>query len=63
MTVQFRRGEEESMGIIEQVSYEVTGPTVLVKIESGPMRGTSMRYTVTGPDSAQFQAGPMRRIR
>lgn len=63
VTVQFRPGEEETMGIIEQVTYEVTGQTVLVKIDSGPMKGTSMRYTVTSPDTAQFMAGSMRRVR
>jgi hypothetical protein len=63
MKVQFRRGEEESFGIIEQVSYEVSGDAVLVKIESGPMKGTSARYVLTGPDTAQFAMGTLHRVK
>jgi hypothetical protein len=63
MTIHFRPGEEESLGVIEQVSYEVSGSTVLAKIESGSMKGTSMRYTITGPNTAQFQMGSLRRIK
>jgi hypothetical protein len=62
MTVQFRAGETETMGFIEKVSYEIAGNQVVVWYESGPMKGTAVRYTITGPSSASSQFGGLRRI-
>jgi hypothetical protein len=63
MTIQFRNGETEAMGMIEKVSYERSGQDVIVKYESGLMKGTAMRYTMTGPDSARFELGTLQRVR
>lgn len=62
-TVEFRRGETETLGLIEKVSYEIRGKDVIVTYESGPANGLSMRYTVTGPDTARSQLGVLRRVR
>lgn len=52
MTVQFRPGESEAMGMIEKVSYEVKGNQVIVTTESGPMKGIAARYVLTAPNTA-----------
>lgn len=62
MTVQFRPGETETMGVIERVSYEVKGNDVLVTYTDGIAKGMSMRYTITGKDTAQTQLGTLRRV-
>lgn len=62
MTVQFRSGETEAMGIIEKVSYETKGQDVLVKYESGLMKGSALRYTMTGPNSARSELGNLQRV-
>lgn len=63
MTIQYRAGESEAMGLIEKVSYEVNGSDVIVKSESGPMKGTAFRLRVTGPDTLQSELGTLRRVR
>jgi hypothetical protein len=63
MTIQFRNGETEAMGMIEKVSYERSGQDVIVKYENGLMKGTAMRYTMTGPDSARTELGTLQRVR
>jgi hypothetical protein len=62
MTVQFRPGEAETMGLIEKVSYEVRGNEVIVRYETGPMQGTAVRFTMTGPNSARSGLGVLRGI-
>lgn len=65
MTISYRPGETEALGLIEKVSYEVAGQgnEVIVKTESGPMAGVAMRIRVLGPDTLQSQLGVMRRVR
>jgi hypothetical protein len=43
MTVQFRSGEEEAMGMIEKVSYEVQGNDVIVTYKDGIAKGMGIR--------------------
>ena len=62
MTIQFRSGETEAMGIIEQVSYEIKGNDIIVRYENGLMKGTAVRYTITGPNSARSALGSLQRI-
>lgn len=62
MTVEFRRGETEAMGLIEKVSYDVQGDDVIVTYESGPAKGLAMRYTMTGSDTARSELGTLRRV-
>lgn len=63
MTVTFRSGETEALGTIEKVSYEVDGNDVLVTYEDGMMKGTAMRYTITGPNSARTELGELTRVK
>ncbi len=63
MTVTFRSGETEALGMIEKVSYKTDGNDVLVTYLDGMAKGTTMRYTITGKDSARTELGTLRRIR
>jgi hypothetical protein len=63
MTVHFRNGETEAMGMIEKVSYEKRGDSVLVKYESGLMKGSAVRYQMKGKDLALSELGTLRRIK
>lgn len=63
MTVQFRGGESEAMGMIEKVTYEIKGNQVIVMSESGPMKGIAARYTVTGPNTVTSEFGTLVRIK
>lgn len=63
MTIQFRKGESEAMGIIEKVSYEVKGNQVIVTTESGPMKGVAVRYIIKTPNTVTTQIGTLRRIK
>jgi hypothetical protein len=63
MTVTFRANEAEALGIIEKVSYERKGDDVIVTYESGLLKGTSVRYTMKGKNSASFALGELERVR
>jgi hypothetical protein len=63
MIISFRDGETEAMGMIEKVSYKIEGNDVLVTYLDGMAKGTTMRYTMTGPDSARTAFGTLRRIK
>jgi len=63
MTVTFRKGETEAMGMIEKVSYKTEGGDVLVTYLDGMAKGTTMRYTMTSPDSARTELGVLQRVR
>jgi hypothetical protein len=63
MIITFRDGETEAMGMIEKVSYEIRGNDVLVTYLDGIAKGTTMRYTMTGPDSARAAFGKLRRVK
>jgi hypothetical protein len=63
MTVTFRKGETEAMGMIEKVSYKTEGNDVLVTYLDGLAKGTTMRYTITGQNSARTELGTLKRIR
>ena len=62
MTVQFRSGETETLGVIEKVSYEVKGNDVLVTYTDGIAKGMTMRYTMTSQNTAQTELGTLQRI-
>lgn len=62
MTVTFRDGETEAMGMIEKVSYETEGNDVLVTYTDGLAKGTTMRYTVVGPNTVRTELGTLRRV-
>lgn len=62
MTVTFRDGETEAMGMIEKVSYKVDGNDVLVTNLDGLMKGTTFRYTVVDANTVRTQLGVLRRV-
>lgn len=63
MTVQYREGESEAMGMIEKVTYEINGKDVIVTSKSGPMKGIAARYTVTGTNTVASEFGTLVRIK
>jgi hypothetical protein len=63
MIVKFRQGETETLGMIEKVSYKTEGNDVLVTYLDGLAKGTTMRYTMTGQDSARTELGALQRVR
>ena len=63
MTISFRNGETEALGIIEKVSYKIKNNTILVTYENGLMKGTSMRYTVINSNTVKTQMGLLRKIK
>ena len=63
MTVHFRPGESEALGVIDKVSYQVKGNEVTVTYESGISKGSAMRFTVTGPNNARSEIGNLSRAK
>lgn len=63
MTVQFRSGETEAMGMIEKVSYESKGNDVLVTYTDGMAKGMTMRYTVIDNDTVRSELGTLKRLK
>jgi hypothetical protein len=63
MTVQFRDGESETMGIIEKVSYEIKGNQVLVTLENGPMKGMAARYVIANTNTVTAPFGALTRLK
>jgi hypothetical protein len=63
MTVSFRAGETEALGIIDKVSCKTQGNDVVVTYETGIAKGSAMRFTMTGPDSARSEIGVLTRIK
>ena len=62
MKISFRNGETEAMGMIEKVSYKTDGKDVLVTYLDGIAKGTTMRYTITGQNTAKTELGTLKRI-
>ena len=63
MNVQFRKGESETLGIIEKVSYEIKGNDVLVTSENGIAKGMTIRYAITGKDTVRSELGSLQRVK
>ena len=61
--VQFRLGETEMLGVIDKVSYTREGNDVIVNYASGVMKGSAVRYTVTGSNSARSAFGNLQRVK
>ena len=53
LKVTFRSGETETMGIIEHVSYDVQGKSVIVTYKDGLMKGTAVRFVMVDATTAQ----------
>lgn len=63
VTVSFRRGEAEAMGVTKKVTYRVDGNQVLVTYQEGPTQGTTFRYTVIDANTIRSDSGTFRRLR
>ena len=63
LTVTYRDGEEETMGLISKVTYEQKGNDVLVTYVDGLAKGTTMRITITGSNSAVMGMGKLTRVK
>lgn len=63
ITVTFRDSEEESMGLISQVKYKHEGNDVLVTYIDGLAKGTTMRVTITGQNTATTGMGKLTRVK
>lgn len=63
VTVTFRHGETEAMGVTKNVSYEISGDEVLVTYEEGATKGTTFRYTVVDTNTLRSDSGTFHRVR
>lgn len=63
VTVTYRDGEEESMGIISPVSYRHDGDHVYVTYEGGLMEGHTIRLTRMNEETYRSELGTLKRLR
>jgi hypothetical protein len=63
MTITFRPGETEAMGVIEHVDYKTEGSTVQVTYKDGMMKGSSMRFVLVDRDTATNPMYTLHRMR
>ena len=63
MTITFRPGETEAMGVIEHVDYKTEGNTVQVTYKDGMIKGTSMRFVLVDRDTATNPMYTLHRVR
>lgn len=63
LTTTFRAGQMETMGIIEKVSYKVDGQSIIVTMDNGLAKGSSIRYTLVRPDTIQAMGMTYQKIR
>jgi hypothetical protein len=63
MTIAFRPGETETMGIIEQVAYTAEGNVVKVTYKDGMMKGSSTAFTIVDKNTATNPMYTLRRVR
>ena len=63
ITVTFRPGEAEAMGVTKRVSYKVDGDDVLVTYKEGATQGETFRYTVVDANTIRSDSGTFHRLR
>lgn len=63
MTITFRPGETETMGIIEHVDYASEGNAVRVTYKDGMMKGSAMKFVIVDHDTATSPMFTLRRVR
>lgn len=63
MTITFRVGETEAMGIIEHVDYNAKGNSVEVTYKDGLMKGSSMKYVLVDSNTATNPMFTLHRVR
>lgn len=62
MKTTFRNGETGTIGMIEKVDYKVEGKSVLVTNKDGMLKGTSFRFVMVNPTTAQALGMTYRKI-
>jgi len=62
MTITFRPGETEAMGVIEHVDYKAEGNTVEVTYKDGLMKGSSMKFVLVDHNMATNPMFTLRRV-
>jgi hypothetical protein len=63
MTITFRSGETETMGVIEHVDYSTEGNTVRVTYKDGFMKGNAIKFVIVDHDTATNPLYTLHRIR
>lgn len=63
MTITFRPGETEAMGVIEKVDYTTNGNVVKVTYKDGLMKGSAIAFTIVNRNTATNPMYTLRRIR
>ena len=63
MTIAFRPGETETMGVIEGVDYATEGNVVKVTYKDGMMKGSSIVFTIIDKNTATNPMFMLRRIK
>jgi hypothetical protein len=63
MTIAFRPGETEAMGVIEHVDYKASGNSVEVTYKDGLMKGSSIKFVIVDHDTAKNSMYTLRRVR
>jgi hypothetical protein len=62
MTITFRPGETETMGVIEQVDYATNGKVVKVTYKDGIMEGSAIAFTIVDRNTVTNPMYTLRRI-
>lgn len=63
MTITFRPGETEAMGVIEHVDYKASGNAVEVTYKDGLMKGSSIKFVILNRNTAKNPMYTLRRVR
>lgn len=63
VTIAFRPGETETLGIIEKVDYKTDGNVVNVTWKDGMMKGATMAFTLVDRDTAANPMYTLHRVR
>lgn len=63
MTITFRPGETEAMGVVEHVDYSTSGNVVNVTYKDGLMKGSSIRFVMVDANVAKTQMYTLHRVR
>ena len=63
VTVTFRQGETEALGLVRAVEYDVDGNEVRVTYAEGANKGATFKYEVVDDDTLRSGSGTFRRVR
>lgn len=59
--MEFKQGEVKALDITEKATYEIKGRDIFVTYQSGVAKGTVVKYTITGDNSAVTELGTLKR--